>query len=234
MDIATDKLDPNYPQAYYYKSLVYRDMGDEEKANAILRKAVTLDPHLIFRKESRGATENLKKKIEQLEQKTLETENFQDTLEKLKESFDRGRKRWLIASISMAIFTTIVFTIPFFKEWISVISIPNKFAIGSYSLFLFLSIVTFSCFRLYATARRHTMEIENRLSMSKLLVWVEETEIKDKVHYQNHFYPKIADVIVTPLYPAKIKKDDDSNNANYLLQEIGMQTIMDRTHKPPL
>ena len=65
--------------------------------------------------------------------------------------------------------------------------------------------------RIYTNTRKHRLETENRLAMAKLLARIED-QIKipseSKHHYQEHFLPELAKVIVSPLYPDKSKKED--------------------------
>ena len=73
--------------------------------------------------------------------------------------------------------------------------------------------------RIHTSTRKHRLEIENRLAMAKLLAHIEQ-QIKvpseSKPHYQEHFLPELAKIIVSPLYPDKSKKEDGSKLSNII------------------
>ena len=109
--------------------------------------------------------------------------------------------------------TIVIFLLPFFEKSLSEkfnFAFPENF-LGGYFLFPFLSIVSFTMLRIHTNTRKHRLEIENRLAMAKLLAHIEQ-QIKvpseSKPHYQEHFLPELAKIIVSPLYPDKSKKED--------------------------
>ena len=108
--------------------------------------------------------------------------------------------------------TIVIFLLPFFEDcltcWVC-FKIPENF-LGGYFLFPFLSVVSFTVLRIYTNTRKHRLETENRLAMAKLLARIED-QIKipseNKTHYQEHFLPELAKIIVSPLYPDNKKED---------------------------
>ena len=121
----------------------------------------------------------------------------------------------------MILITAGIFILPFFEDcltcWVC-FKIPENF-LASYFLFPFLSVVSFTVLRIYTNTRKHRLEIENRLAMAKLLARIED-QIKipseNKTHYQEHFLPELAKIIVSPLYPDKSKKEDVTKLSNII------------------
>ena len=120
----------------------------------------------------------------------------------------------------MILITAGIFILPFFEDcltcWVC-FKIPENF-LASYFLFPFLSVVSFTVLRIYTNTRKHRLETENRLAMAKLLARIEE-QVKipseSKTHYQEHFLPELAKIIVSPLYPDN-KKEDGSKLSNII------------------
>ena len=222
------KLDKLYSRAYYYRGLAHRDVGEEEKANNDFQEAFKLTPHLILEKVGEKITKRVEEKVDKL----IKGGSFQDTLKKLHKSFSSASSCWLVVSVGITIITTTVFVIPFL-QWVPWIpfKIPKSIGIGSYFLFSFLSIVTFSCFRLYATTRRHAMETQNRVAVSEIFAWIEKDDTKNQIYYQSYFLPRIADVIITSLYPENNKKDG-SSSASSVLQDFAIHAIMNKSNRP--
>ena len=226
------KLDKFYSRAYYYRGLAHRDVGEEEKANNDFQEAFKLTPHLILEKVGEKITKRVEEKVEGKVDKLIKGGSFQETLKKLHKSFSLASRCWLVVSVGITIITTTVFVIPFL-QWIPWIpfKIPKSIGIGSYFLFSFLSIVTFSCFRLYATTRRHAIETQNRVAVSEIFAWIEKDDTKNQIYYQSYFLPRIAEVIITSLHPEQNKKDSSSSASN-VLQDFAIHAIMNKSNRP--
>ena len=73
--------------------------------------------------------------------------------------------------------------------------------------------------RIYTKYQKTPLRNRNRLAMAKLLAHIEE-QIKvpseSKPHYQEHFLPELAKIIVSPLYPDKSKKEEGSKLSNII------------------
>ena len=72
--------------------------------------------------------------------------------------------------------------------------------------------------RIYTSIKKHRLEAENRLAMSKMLAHLENPDNKliAKEYYQKQFLPELAKVIITPLYPDKNQKTDATNLAEMI------------------
>ncbi len=212
------KLDPKNAEAYYNLGRVYRELGNEEKALKNFKKAQELDPTLIFQEETKKAKkevrEEIKEEIKEQAEGTRKTQEFQKTLEDLKKKLIISEYLWLGFSILTVVITAIIFILPFFENSLPEFTIPEKFLAG-YFLFPFLSIVSFTVLRIYTNTRKHRLETENRLAMAKMLARIEN---KDKIepHYQEHFLPELAKIIINPLYPERSKKTDATNLSNII------------------
>ena len=214
------ELDSKFALAHYARGITYRELGKEEKAKKNFKKAQEIDPTLIFQEETKKAKkevrEEVKEEIKETAAETQKTQDFQKILEDLRNKIRCSEYLWLIISIG-----TVVMTIVIFEKSLSDqfnFAFPENF-LGGYFLFSFLSIVSFTMLRIHTNTRKHRLEIENRLAMAKLLAHIEQ-QIKvpseSKPHYQEHFLPALAKIIVSPLYPDKSKKEDGSKLSNII------------------
>ena len=224
------ELDPNFALAYYARGLACRELGKEEEAKDEFKKAQELDPTLIFQEETKKAKkevrEEVKEEIKETAAETQKTQDFQKILEDLKETLKNSEKLWLWISIGTVVMTIVIFLLPFFEK-----SLPEKFNfafpenfLGGYFLFPFLSVVSFTVLRIYTNTRKKRLETENRLAMAKLLARIDD-QIKipseSKPHYQEHFLPELAKIIVSPLYPDN--KKEDVTKLSHIIKKIPLE-----------
>ena len=84
------ELDPKLAGAYYNRGFTYRELGEEEEAKKDFKKAQEIDPTLIFQEETKKAKkevrEEVKEEIKETAAETQKTQDFQKTLEDLKDT----------------------------------------------------------------------------------------------------------------------------------------------------